>query len=55
VEHTRQVVYLDDGEMAVLSPDGFIPATIRPEPVDKAIHEVEWDSARSRRAATTIS
>src|SRR5205814_4003087 len=22
IEHTRQVVYLDDGEMAVLSPDG---------------------------------
>jgi len=43
VEHTRQVVYLDDGEMAVLSPDGFHTATIRHEPVDKAIHEVEWD------------
>ena len=43
VEHTRQVVYLDDGEMAVLSPDGFHTATIRHEPVDKAVHEVEWD------------
>jgi glucosamine--fructose-6-phosphate aminotransferase (isomerizing) len=43
VEHTRQVVYLDDGEMAVLTPDGFHTATIRSEPVDKAIHEVEWD------------
>jgi glutamine---fructose-6-phosphate transaminase (isomerizing) len=43
VEHTRQVVYLDDGEMAVLTPDGFHTATIQSEPVDKAIHEVEWD------------
>jgi glucosamine--fructose-6-phosphate aminotransferase (isomerizing) len=43
VEHTRQVVYLDDGEMAVLTPDGFHTATIKSEPVDKAIHEVEWD------------
>ncbi len=43
VEHTRQVVYLDDGEMAVLSPDGFHTATIALEPVDKAVHEVEWD------------
>src|SRR6185436_16806570 len=43
VEHTRQVVYLDDGEMAVLTPDGFHTATIRHEPVDKAVHEVEWD------------
>uniref|UniRef100_A0A832I0W6 Glutamine--fructose-6-phosphate aminotransferase [isomerizing] n=1 Tax=Eiseniibacteriota bacterium TaxID=2212470 RepID=A0A832I0W6_UNCEI len=46
VEHTRQVVYLDDGEMAVLSPDGFHTATIRHEPVDKTIHEVEWDLAQ---------
>jgi glucosamine--fructose-6-phosphate aminotransferase (isomerizing) len=37
------VVYLDDGEMAVLSPDGFHTATIAHEPVDKAIHEVDWD------------
>jgi glucosamine--fructose-6-phosphate aminotransferase (isomerizing) len=43
VEHTRQVVYLDDGEMAVLSPDGFHTATIAHEPVDKAVHEVDWD------------
>jgi glucosamine--fructose-6-phosphate aminotransferase (isomerizing) len=43
VEHTRQVVYLDDGEMAVLTPDGFHTATIENEPVDKTIHEVEWD------------
>ncbi|HTM57672.1 MAG TPA: glutamine--fructose-6-phosphate transaminase (isomerizing) [Candidatus Udaeobacter sp.] len=46
VEHTRQVVYLDDGEMAVLSPDGFHTATIAHEPVDKAVHEVEWDLAQ---------
>jgi glucosamine--fructose-6-phosphate aminotransferase (isomerizing) len=43
VEHTRQVVYLDDGEMAVLSPDGFHTATIGHVRVDKAVHEVEWD------------
>jgi glucosamine--fructose-6-phosphate aminotransferase (isomerizing) len=43
VEHTRQVVYLDDGEMAVLTPDGFHTATIAHVPVDKAVHEVEWD------------
>jgi glutamine---fructose-6-phosphate transaminase (isomerizing) len=43
VEHTRQVVYLDDGEMAVLTPDGFHTATIANVPVDKAVHEVEWD------------
>src|SRR4029077_9937096 len=39
----RQVVYLDDGEMAVLSPDGFHTATIGQVPVDKTVQEVEWD------------
>ena len=43
VDHTRQVVYLDDGEMAVLSPDGFRTATITAEPVSKVVHEVDWD------------
>jgi glutamine---fructose-6-phosphate transaminase (isomerizing) len=43
VDHTRQVVYLDDGEMAVLTPAGFHTATIGAERIDKAVHEVEWD------------
>ena len=46
VEHTRQVVYLDDGEMAVLTPDGFHTATTANVPVDKAVQEVEWDLAK---------
>jgi len=46
VDHTRQVVYLDDGEMAVLSPDGFHTATITAEPVNKTVHEVDWDLAQ---------
>ncbi len=50
VEHTRQVVYLDDGEMAVLTPDGFHTATIRHEPVDKTVHEVEWDLAQIEKS-----
>jgi glucosamine--fructose-6-phosphate aminotransferase (isomerizing) len=43
VGHTRQVVYLDDGEMAVLTRDGFHTATIAHEPVEKAVHEVDLD------------
>jgi len=46
VEHTRQVVYLDDGEMAVLTPDGFHTATIGRQRIDKAVHEVDWDLAQ---------
>ncbi|MCC6347990.1 MAG: glutamine--fructose-6-phosphate transaminase (isomerizing) [Candidatus Eisenbacteria bacterium] len=43
VEHTRQVIYLDDGEMAVLTPDGFHTTTIANERVEKAVHDVDWD------------
>ncbi len=43
VDHTRQVVYLDDGEMAVLTPEGFHTSTITAERIDKPLHEVEWD------------
>jgi glucosamine--fructose-6-phosphate aminotransferase (isomerizing) len=43
VEHTRQVIYLDDGEMAVLTPDGFHTATIALEIVEKEVHDVDWD------------
>ncbi len=50
VEHTRQVVYLDDGEMAVLTPDGFHTATIGHERVDKAVHEVDWDLAQIEKS-----
>src|SRR5215510_1074278 len=43
VEHTRQVIYLDDGEMGVLTPDGFHTATIAHERVEKEVHDVDWD------------
>ena len=41
VEHTRQVVYLDDGEMAVMTSEGFHTATIEHERVNKEVHEAE--------------
>ena len=43
VEHTRQVIYLDDGEMGVLTPDGFHTATIAHEIVEKEVVDVDWD------------
>ncbi len=44
LSHTRRVVYLDDGEMAVIDPDGCdifdMSAMAR---VDKPVEEIEWD------------
>ncbi len=41
--HTRQVIYLDDHEMAVIEDGQFHTKTIRNERVEKDVHEVTWD------------
>lgn len=43
IEHTRQVVYLEDGEMAVVRRDGYDVKTIEGANLEKEIHELEWD------------
>ena len=56
LEHTRQVIYLDDDEIAVLAPEGY--ETIDPgatggrigwEPIRKEISRVDWDLERIER------
>ncbi len=42
VEHTTQVVYLNDSEMAVITPDQFRTTTIDDTPVTKKVSEVEF-------------
>jgi len=42
VEHTRQVVYLEDGEIATVHRDGYEVRTIENEPLEKEVHELEW-------------
>ena len=43
VEHTRQVVYLNDGEMVVIRRSGYEVKTIDNTPLEKEVHELEWD------------
>ena len=43
IEFTRNVVYLNDGEMAVVRADGYEVSEINGAPVDKVVHELEWD------------
>jgi glutamine---fructose-6-phosphate transaminase (isomerizing) len=49
LEHTRQVVYLDDGEMAVLTIDGYRTMSVRGGDVAKEIEEISWDLAAAER------
>jgi glucosamine--fructose-6-phosphate aminotransferase (isomerizing) len=43
LKHTRQVVYLDDKEMAIVEPSGFKTMTVENVVVDKEIEKVDWD------------
>ena len=45
VAHTREVVYLDDGDYAVLTPEGYRTFHLREGPVSRKVHEVTWDLA----------
>ncbi len=43
IEFTRQVVYLNDGEMAVVKRDSYEVLSIEGGTVDAKVHELEWD------------
>ncbi len=43
LQHTRSVVYLDDGEMAVLSREGYRIRTLETRQIDKPVNQIEWD------------
>jgi glucosamine--fructose-6-phosphate aminotransferase (isomerizing) len=43
VQHTRQVVYLTDGEMAIIDADRYVTKTIDDVVVDKPVEEITFD------------
>jgi glucosamine--fructose-6-phosphate aminotransferase (isomerizing) len=43
VEHTRQVVYLSDGEIVTIRRSGYNVKTIDNVELTKEVHELEWD------------
>ena len=49
LEHTRSVVYLDDGEMAILTPDGYRIRNLETAQIDKPVNQIEWDLATIER------
>ena len=42
-KHTRQVIYLEDQQMVVATPDSFTTMTIENEYVEHIITEIDWD------------
>ncbi len=49
LEHTRSVVYLDNGEMAILNRDGYRVRTLTKRQIDKPVNQIEWDLATIER------
>ena len=43
LDHTRSVVYLDDGEIAALTADGYQILTKETVRVEKAVRTIDWD------------
>lgn len=43
LRHTKDVIYLEDGEMATLSPDGYRIYGLDSMPLDKTPDHIEWD------------
>jgi glucosamine--fructose-6-phosphate aminotransferase (isomerizing) len=49
LQYTRSVVYLDDGEMVVLSRDGYRVRTLDTARISKPISQIDWDLATIER------
>lgn len=43
IHHTNDVVYLDDGDCAVLTSDGYRVFDLKLGEVQRSVHRVEWD------------
>ena len=43
IKHTRDVAYMEDGEVAVVSPDGIVVYNALGAEVEKEHHTVDWD------------
>ena len=43
LQHTRQVVYLDDGEMAILTRDSYRVCDLDAKTVKKGVSRIDWD------------
>ncbi|MGH7498221.1 MAG: glutamine--fructose-6-phosphate transaminase (isomerizing), partial [Gemmatimonadales bacterium] len=49
LQHTRSVVYLDDGELAVLTRDGYRVRNLEMTRISKPVNQIDWDLAMVER------
>jgi len=53
LKYTRSVVYLDDGEIAVLGKHGYQITDLETAPIEKEVSTVDWDLAKIERGGFT--
>lgn len=49
VKHTKEVVYLEDGEMGVLTPDDFEIIDLDKNKIEKKSHIIDWDIKQAQK------
>ncbi len=49
LKHTREVVYLEDGEICIVTPEGYSIKDLKSKQVDKDIEQVEWDITKAQK------
>ncbi|HEY3011545.1 MAG TPA: glutamine--fructose-6-phosphate transaminase (isomerizing) [Gemmatimonadales bacterium] len=49
LQHTRSVVYLDDGEMVVLTREGYRVRNLETARISKPVNQIDWDVATVER------
>jgi glucosamine--fructose-6-phosphate aminotransferase (isomerizing) len=50
IAHTRNVIYLEDGEIAIISREGFVTKTIDNQTVTKRVEKISFDLERIEKA-----
>ncbi|HEX8319580.1 glutamine--fructose-6-phosphate transaminase (isomerizing) [Longimicrobium sp.] len=49
IAHTRDVIYLDDGDMATITKSGYVVHRPKQGPVDRPVNRVDWDLSEVER------
>ncbi len=49
LNYTRDVIFLDDGEMVVLTPNGANISDIDGKPINKKVHSISWSASMAEK------
>jgi len=50
ITHTKKVIYLDDGEIAVLTPSNFFIQNLNQDRIKKTIYEIDWSIEEAQKS-----